>query len=163
MIRRRHRHGWRRFEPRGADRRDGQVVEHQDHAGLALGIDLDAVDQILQALHRGAEAAAQALRLGRGLLALGSPLHGLFAETLGKDTGLSKGMGGSMHAFFPPFGAYPNNAIVGGSAARGVVVVSVSVPSVAVTDAVRLIVPAKSAGGVNVSPASCAGVRPTPR
>jgi len=25
-------------------------------------------------------------------------------------------MGGSMHAFFPPFGIYPNNAIVGGSA-----------------------------------------------
>ena len=25
------------------------------------------------------------------------------------------GLGGSMHAFFLPFGIYPNNAIVGGS------------------------------------------------
>ncbi|MBD3316451.1 MAG: dehydrogenase, partial [Chitinivibrionales bacterium] len=30
--------------------------------------------------------------------------------------GFNKGLGGSMHAFFPPFGIYPNNAIVGGSA-----------------------------------------------
>ena len=28
---------------------------------------------------------------------------------------MNKGMGGSMHAFFPPLGIYPNNAIVGGS------------------------------------------------
>ncbi|MDD4494197.1 MAG: thiamine pyrophosphate-dependent enzyme, partial [Eubacteriales bacterium] len=28
----------------------------------------------------------------------------------------NKGLGGSMHAFFTPFGIYPNNAIVGGSA-----------------------------------------------
>src|SRR5947208_3047526 len=27
-----------------------------------------------------------------------------------------RGVAGSMHAFFPPFGIYPNNAIVGGSA-----------------------------------------------
>ena len=32
-----------------------------------------------------------------------------------RDAGFNKGMGGSMHAFFTPFGAYPNNAIVGGS------------------------------------------------
>ena len=30
--------------------------------------------------------------------------------------GFNKGLGGSMHAFFPPFGVMPNNAIVGGSA-----------------------------------------------
>src|SRR5690606_33735407 len=30
--------------------------------------------------------------------------------------GFNRGMGGSMHAFFPPFGVMPNNAIVGGSA-----------------------------------------------
>jgi len=29
---------------------------------------------------------------------------------------LTVGLGGSMHAFFPPFGILPNNAIVGGSA-----------------------------------------------
>ena len=30
--------------------------------------------------------------------------------------GLQPGLGGSMHAFFTPFGIYPNNAIVGGAA-----------------------------------------------
>ena len=31
------------------------------------------------------------------------------------EAGFNNGMGGSMHAFFPPFGIFPNNAIVGGS------------------------------------------------
>ena len=43
-------------------------------------------------------------------------LYGLLAEVFGRETGFNKGMGGSMHAFFPPFGIFPNNAIVGGSA-----------------------------------------------
>jgi len=43
-------------------------------------------------------------------------LYGLLAEIFGRQTGFNRGMGGSMHAFFPPFGIYPNNAIVGGSA-----------------------------------------------
>lgn len=42
-------------------------------------------------------------------------LYGAFAEIFGRETGFNKGMGGSMHVFFPPFGIYPNNAIVGGS------------------------------------------------
>jgi 2-oxoisovalerate dehydrogenase E1 component len=44
-------------------------------------------------------------------------LYGLLAEIFGRATGFNRGLGGSMHAFFPPFGIYPNNAIVGGSAA----------------------------------------------
>jgi 2-oxoisovalerate dehydrogenase E1 component len=43
-------------------------------------------------------------------------LYGTLAEILGRDAGFNRGMGGSMHAFFPPFGVMPNNAIVGGSA-----------------------------------------------
>lgn len=43
-------------------------------------------------------------------------LYGLLAEIFGRETGFNRGMGGSMHAFFIPFGVYPNNAIVGGSA-----------------------------------------------
>jgi glycosyltransferase involved in cell wall biosynthesis len=34
----------------------------------------------------------------------------------GQSATINRGFGGSMHAFFPPFGVYPNNAIVGGSA-----------------------------------------------
>lgn len=43
-------------------------------------------------------------------------MFGLMAELFAKDCGFSRGLGGSMHAFFLPFGIYPNNAIVGGSA-----------------------------------------------
>jgi len=43
-------------------------------------------------------------------------LYGLLAEIFGRENGFNKGMGGSMHAFCLPFGAYPANAIVGGSA-----------------------------------------------
>ncbi|MDL2237211.1 dehydrogenase [Christensenellaceae bacterium OttesenSCG-928-K19] len=42
-------------------------------------------------------------------------LYGMIAETWGRQTGFNRGLGGSMHAFFTPFGVYPNNAIVGGS------------------------------------------------
>ena len=43
-------------------------------------------------------------------------LYGLLAEVFGRETGFNKGMGGSMHVFFTPFGVFPNNALVGGSA-----------------------------------------------
>lgn len=43
-------------------------------------------------------------------------VYGTLAEIFAKETGFHKGLGGSMHAFFTPFGIYPNNAIVGGSA-----------------------------------------------
>ena len=46
-------------------------------------------------------------------------LYGLMAELFAKDNGFSRGLGGSMHAFFLPFGIFPNNAIVGGSAPVG--------------------------------------------
>lgn len=42
-------------------------------------------------------------------------LYGTMAETFARKTGFNRGLGGSMHAFFTPFGIYPNNAIVGGS------------------------------------------------
>ena len=43
-------------------------------------------------------------------------LFGLLSEIFMKANGFNGGMGGSMHAFVTPFGAYPNNAIVGASA-----------------------------------------------
>jgi 2-oxoisovalerate dehydrogenase E1 component len=42
-------------------------------------------------------------------------LYGILAEIFGREIGFNKGLGGSMHVFFTPFGIYPNNAIVGGS------------------------------------------------
>jgi 2-oxoisovalerate dehydrogenase E1 component len=49
-------------------------------------------------------------------LAIDFLLYGALAEIFGREAGFNKGMGGSMHAFFTPFGVYPNNALVGGSA-----------------------------------------------
>ncbi|MCL2099167.1 MAG: thiamine pyrophosphate-dependent enzyme [Oscillospiraceae bacterium] len=43
-------------------------------------------------------------------------LYGALAEIFARTTGFNRGLGGSMHAFFTPFGIYPNNAIVGGAA-----------------------------------------------
>jgi 2-oxoisovalerate dehydrogenase E1 component len=42
-------------------------------------------------------------------------LYGTLAEIFARENGFNKGLGGSMHAFFTPFGVFPNNAIVGGS------------------------------------------------
>jgi 2-oxoisovalerate dehydrogenase E1 component len=47
-------------------------------------------------------------------LAIDFLIYGTLAEIFGRQAGFNKGMGGSMHAFFPPFGIYPNNAVVGG-------------------------------------------------
>lgn len=49
-------------------------------------------------------------------LAVDFLVYGALAEIFARETGFHKGLGGSMHAFFTPFGIYPNNAIVGGSA-----------------------------------------------
>jgi 2-oxoisovalerate dehydrogenase E1 component len=43
-------------------------------------------------------------------------IYGTLAEIFARKTGFNRGLGGSMHAFFIPFGIFPNNAIVGGSA-----------------------------------------------
>lgn len=50
-------------------------------------------------------------------LAIEFILYGTLSEIFARENGFHKGLGGSMHAFFLPFGVYPNNAIVGGSAA----------------------------------------------
>ena len=49
-------------------------------------------------------------------LAIDFLLYGALAEIFARTTGFNEGLGGSMHAFFIPFGIFPNNAIVGGSA-----------------------------------------------
>ena len=49
-------------------------------------------------------------------LALDYLLYGFMAELFGRENGFTRGLGNSMHVFFLPFGIYPNNAIVGGSA-----------------------------------------------
>ncbi len=48
-------------------------------------------------------------------LAINFLLYGALAEIFARKTGFNRGLGGSMHAFFIPFGLMPNNAIVGAS------------------------------------------------
>jgi 2-oxoisovalerate dehydrogenase E1 component len=65
--------------------------------------------KIVERLHGGSAGGVKGL-------ALDYVLFGTLAEIFGRYAGFNRGMGGSMHAFFPPFGVMPNNAIVGGSA-----------------------------------------------
>lgn len=97
---------------------------HRSHGeflakGLSAIARLDAstLDAIMADHAGGALKATVAQHLGGSGKALAENflLFGLLAEVFMRANGFNGGMGGSMHAFFPPFGAYPNNAIVGGS------------------------------------------------
>jgi len=100
----------------GSHRSHGEIIAK----GLAAIRELDAapLQAIMRQYHGG-----QILRVIEAHrppddvkeLAIDYLLYGLLAEIWGRDTGFQRGMGGSMHAFFTPFGVYPNNAIVGGS------------------------------------------------
>jgi 2-oxoisovalerate dehydrogenase E1 component len=97
---------------------------HRSH-GEILAKGLSAIDKLddeaLMSIMRGYFDGAT-LRVVEGDaeggvkdLAIDFLVYGALAEIFGREAGFNKGMGGSMHAFFPPFGIYPNNAIVGGS------------------------------------------------
>lgn len=98
---------------------------HRSH-GEILAKSLSAIDKLndqslmsimsgyfggdcLRVVEQGAKGTTQDL-------AIDFIVYGALAEIFARDTGVNRGFGGSMHAFFPPFGVYPNNAIVGGSA-----------------------------------------------
>ncbi|HET6413210.1 MAG TPA: thiamine pyrophosphate-dependent enzyme [Anaeromyxobacter sp.] len=61
-------------------------------------------------------AAERVAHTGLSDLAVSFILYGTLAEIFARRDGFNRGLGGSMHAFFAPFGSMPNNAIVGGSA-----------------------------------------------
>jgi 2-oxoisovalerate dehydrogenase E1 component len=86
------------------------AIEQLDEPALATLMEDFRGGEPLAVLDRELDAADVR---GRGVQFL---LYGLLAEIFGRRTGFNLGLGGSMHAFFPPFGIYPNNAIVGGSA-----------------------------------------------
>jgi pyruvate dehydrogenase E1 component alpha subunit len=53
-------------------------------------------------------------------IARGTPLHPLFAELLGRATGVNGGRGGSAYFSAPEYGFYGENSIVGGGASHAV-------------------------------------------
>ncbi|MFN2202912.1 MAG: thiamine pyrophosphate-dependent enzyme, partial [Caldilineaceae bacterium] len=102
----------------GSHRSHGEILAKSFSAIAKM--DEDEIMSILETYNDGATLRAVEGFVGdvKGVrdLATVYVLYGTLAEIFGREYGFNKGMGGSMHAFFPPFGVMPNNAIVGGSA-----------------------------------------------
>ena len=80
-----------------------------------LGVGQEAVAVGISAHLRKTDRVFGAHRSHSHLLALGSSPYRLFAEVLGKRTGCSMGMGGSMHLWDKPNGFYGSVPIVSGT------------------------------------------------
>lgn len=78
---------------------------------LAIGQEAAAVG-VASSVEKG-DRVFGAHRSHAHFLALGGSMHGLFAEVLGKDTGVSGGMGGSMHLLDLDNGLFGTVPIVG--------------------------------------------------
>ena len=91
-------------------RRDGLVG-----GPVHLGVGQEAVAVGVSKWLVSSDRVFGAHRSHSHLLALGSSVYGLFAEVLGRDTGLSRGMGGSMHLWDQPRGFYGSVPIVSGT------------------------------------------------
>ena len=106
----------RKTEQRLAFERKNGVIGGPVHLGagqeaIAVGIsqNLKKTDRVFGA-HRSHSH----------LLALNPDFYRLFAEVLGKETGFSKGMGGSMHLYDQPNGFYGSVPIVAGTVSLAV-------------------------------------------
>lgn len=101
----------------GSHRSHGEVVA-KGLSAIAKS-DADSLNPALQSWSNGAIWDVVQERLSDDDFeeqAINYLMYGMTAETFGRRTGFNRGLGGSMHAFFPPLGIFPNNAIVGGSA-----------------------------------------------
>ena len=99
----------------GSHRSHGEIIakclsaiEKLEEAALRRIMEEYMDGRILRAVEKGASGDVTDL-------AMDFVLYGVLAEIFARDTGINRGWGGSMHAFFAPFGSMPNNAIVGGS------------------------------------------------
>ncbi len=91
-------------------RRDGLIG-----GPVHLGVGQEAIAVGVSASLRKTDRVFGAHRSHSHMLALGASIHGLFAEVLGKDTGHSRGMGGSMHLWDQPNGFFGSVPIVAGT------------------------------------------------
>lgn len=98
------------------------AMRRDRHIGgpVHLGVGQEAVAVGVTQTLRTSDCVFGAHRSHSHLLAMGSSIHGLFAEVLGKDTGLSRGMGGSMHLWDQPRGFFGSVPIVAGTVALAV-------------------------------------------
>ena len=98
-----------------AGKRDGLIG-----GPVHLGVGQEAVAVGVSAHLRVTDRIFGAHRSHSHLLAMGSSLVGLFAEVLGRDTGHSRGMGGSMHLWDQSKGFYGSVPIVAGTVSLAV-------------------------------------------
>jgi len=105
----------------GSHRSHGEILAKSFSAIAQL--DAPALQAIMEGYMGGAplrvvEHFSTVTKSGGDLkeVAIDYALYGTLAEIFARKTGFNQGLGGSMHAFFPPFGVMPNNALVGGSA-----------------------------------------------
>lgn len=91
-------------------RRDGLIG-----GPVHLGVGQEAVAVGVAAELRKTDRIFGGHRSHSHVLSMGSSLHRLFAEILGKNTGLSRGMGGSMHLWDQPNGFFGSVPIVSGT------------------------------------------------
>ena len=99
----------------GSHRSHGEILA-KCYAAIE-SLDEEALTKVMES-HLGGETLKIAERLennGVRDLAQNFVLYGTLAEIFARVAGFNRGLGGSMHAFFAPFGSMPNNAIVGGS------------------------------------------------
>jgi TPP-dependent pyruvate/acetoin dehydrogenase alpha subunit len=94
--------------------------DHLIGGPVHLGVGQEAVAAGVATCLRATDRIFGAHRSHSHLLSMGSSVHGLFAEVLGKETGLSRGMGGSMHLWDQPRGFYGSVPIVAGTVALAV-------------------------------------------
>jgi TPP-dependent pyruvate/acetoin dehydrogenase alpha subunit len=80
-----------------------------------LGVGQEAVAVGVSECLRSSDRVFGGHRSHSHVLALGSSIHRLFAEVLGKETGLSRGMGGSMHLWDQSRGFFGSVPIVAGT------------------------------------------------
>lgn len=106
----------RKAEQQLAAARAGGLIGGPVH----LGAGQEAIAVGVSASLRATDRVFGAHRSHSHLLAMGSSVHGLFAEVLGKYTGLSRGMGGSMHLWDQPRGFYGAVPIVSGTVSLAV-------------------------------------------
>jgi pyruvate dehydrogenase E1 component alpha subunit len=92
-------------------------MRKEGHIGgpVHLGAGQEAVAVGISSHLRKSDRIFSAHRSHAHLLALGSDVRKLFAELLGKSTGLTHGMGGSMHLWDQPNGFYGSVPIVAGT------------------------------------------------
>lgn len=88
-------------------------VAHETRTPIHLGIGQEAVAVGVSAHLNNADRVYSGHRGHSHYLAMRAPLRGLMAEVLGRATGASGGMGGSMHLYGPESGFHGSVPIVG--------------------------------------------------